>query len=374
MSKHRGDDDVDDDDDETETENFYRAYYTPRLPSSYGGPDRLRRGDGVKKRSIASAREWLSGQDAYTLHKPIRYRFRRRKTVVAGPGEQLQADLIDVRRHARDNDGYGWILTAVDAFSRKAYVAPLKDKSGAEVAKALSTILLTASPKRLQTDKGKEFLNINVRRALDRFGVEHFTSENENVKAALVERFNRTLRNVLHRLYTKTGRERFVDALPDIVAAYNDRVHRALGVSPNEVGATADEDLWLRLYDPLEYFEKRRKSLSPGDPVRISKARTAFQRGFTANWSREVFYVERVLSTTPTTYRIRDWNGESVRGSFYAEELQKIREPEDYRIERVLERKKIRGRKMALVKWLGYPDEFNQWINESDIEDVSVMD
>jgi hypothetical protein len=206
---------------------------------------------------------------------------------------------------------------------------------------------------------------------LRRHDVTHFTSENENVKASIVERFNKTLRNVLHRFFTKTGRQRFVDALPDLVAGYNDRFHTAVGMTPNEVGLANQEDVWLRLYNPLRYFEKASPSLNVGDFVRISKARTAFQRGYTPNWSVELFIVDEVLSTSPTTYRIRDWNGEKIDGSFYEKELQKVREPKEYKIEKILARKKIGRRAMVLVKWEGYSDDFNQWIPESDVRDLT---
>lgn len=124
------------------------------------------------------------------------------------------------------------------------------------------------------------------------------------------------------------------------------------------------------LYDPLRAFLKDPPKLRVGDSVRITKAKTAFQRGYTPNWSVEVFTVTRVLQTTPFTYRVEDWAGESVRGSFYAEELQKIKTPDVYRVEAVLARKKVGRRNMVLVKWLGYPDTFNQWIPESDVVDI----
>jgi PAS domain-containing protein len=358
------------DDDDKLFENYY---YTPSLPSAYGGLRNLRRGLekslGKKAPPGRAVGEWLSGEDAYTLHKAIKRKFKRRKTIVSGPGQQFQADLIDVRRHAADNDGNTFILTVVDVFSRRAFAAPLKNKTGAAVAKALAIVFLDTAPKYLQTDKGKEFFNGEVERTLDRFNVRHFTTENENVKASLVERFNQTLRNALHRFFTKTGRERYVDVLSDVVEAYNDRYHRALGVAPNEVADSGYEDVWLRLYDPLEYFERKRAAFASGDPVRISKARTAFKRGFTDNWSTEIFYVVEVLDTSPITYVVRDWKGETIRGTFYGEELQKVREPTEYRIEEVLRRKKVRGRWMNLVKWVGYGDEFNQWIPESDVHD-----
>ena len=65
-----------------------------------------------------------------------------------------------------------------------------------------------------------------------------------------------------------------------------------------------------------------------------------------------------------------DYNKEELAGTFYHEELQKVREPEEYAVETILERKKIGGKKMVLVKWMGYPDEFNSWISESEIKDI----
>jgi hypothetical protein len=142
-------------------------------------------------------------------------------------------------------------------------------------------------------------------------------------------------------------------------------------MSPNEVCLANQEDVWLRLYNPIRYFEKASPSLNVGDFVRISKARSAFQRGYTPYWSVELFIVDEILSMSPVTYRIRDWNGERIEGSFYEKELQKVREPKEYRIEKILARKKIGRRTMVLVKWEGYSDDFNQWIPESDVRDLT---
>ena len=347
-------------------------YYTPSLPSAFGGKKNLKqRLKKEKKLKLLDKSDyWLSGQDPYTLHKPITRKFPRRETIVAGPNQQLQADLIDVSTHAKDNDNTKFILTVIDVFSKKAWAIPIKNKSGSEVSKALGTVFVQSSPKYLQTDKGKEFLNSEVRGVLDRFKIEHFTSQNETIKASIVERFNKTLRNTLHRYFTKTGRERFIDVLKDFIDAYNNRYHTSLKMTPNEVSENNQEDVWYNLYDPLYAFQTPQPKLKRGDFVRISKAKTAFQRGFTPNWSVEVFIVEKVLSTTPITYSIKDYNGELIEGSFYEKELQKIQEPSVFKIEKVLQRKKIGNKNMVLVKWLDYPDQFNQWIPESDIIDI----
>ena len=354
-------------------DKLYYYYYTPSQPTSYGGARNLKRGlkGRDEKEALEGADDWLTGQDTYTLHKPIKHKFERRKTIVSGPGQQLQADLIDIKGHAQHNDGYKYLLTHIDVFSRLAGAIPLKNKSAAEVSRALDDLFKDKSPARLQTDKGKEFLNSEVKRVLKDHRVHHFTSENENIKASIVERWNRTLRNTLHRYFTKSNGQRYLDILDQVVAAYNDRYHEALSMSPNQVDSANSEDVFYSLYDPLQAFLKPPSTLEPGDHVRISKARTAFQRGYTPNWSVEVFTVTHVIPTTPYTYRIQDWKEEPIEGTFYAQELQKIKEPETYRIESVLDRKKVGRRNMVLVKWLGYPESFNQWIPESDVVDAN---
>ena len=96
-----------------------------------------------------------------------------------------------------------------------------------------------------------------------------------------------------------------------------------------------------------------------GDKVRISKyKRKIFDKGFTPNWTEEVFFINEILPTKPVTYKIRDYNGEVIEGSFYEQELQKTNQ-DTFRIEKILKKK---GKK-AYVKFKGYSNDFNSWVN-----------
>lgn len=346
-----------------------KFYYDPSLPSALGGRKNLYNHIPNKKIDKTIVNKWLSGQDTYTLHKPITRKFPRRNTIVSGINYQFQADLIDVQNISKDNDGYKFILTCIDVFSKRAWAIPIKNKSGHEVSTALSVIFNETSPLYLQTDKGKEFFNNQVKQLLHQFNVNHFTTENESIKASIVERFNRTLRSTFHRYFTKTGRERYIDVLPDLVTAYNSRYHSSLGTSPLKASSQDQEELWYKLYDPKKAFENPLPKLKEGDYVRISKARTPFQRGYTPNWSVEVFRIAKILPTTPPTYSLEDYNKEPILGSFYHHELQKIQKPSTYKIEKILQHKQVNGETMVLVKWLGYPNSFNEWIPKASIID-----
>jgi len=145
--------------------------------------------------SVNSVKRYLLAQDAYTLHKQRRIRFPRRKTYSKGIADLYQADLVDMTNISRYNDSYRFLLTIIDCFSKVAWVVPLPTKSADRVTDAFEKVLASA-PKctMLQTDRGKEFLNEKFQSMLRRHNIHFYTSDNYDINAAVVERFNRTLK------------------------------------------------------------------------------------------------------------------------------------------------------------------------------------
>ncbi len=313
--------------------------------------------------------EWLRGVDAYTLHKPVIRKFKRRPTIVSGLGEQVQADLMDVGKSAEANNGIKFLLVVIDVFSKKVWVEPLKRKTGSEVANGLHNILRETSYRFLQTDKGREFYNPQVSIMLERLGVHHFSSENENIKASVVERVNKTLRGKIQRLMTHTNSDRYIDALPKLVNGYNATRHTATGVAPNDVDYENQEDIWLRMYEKDGASLRRpRPKLDVGDNVRLANAARSFERGYEQRWTEEIFVVSRVWSSgNPPLYSVTDQSGESLAGRFYESELQKVRMPDAFRVEKVLRRRGVGSNARLFVKWFGYPDTFNSWVNADQV-------
>ena len=110
--------------------------------------------------TLAAVREWLRENETYTLHKPVRYKFKRNRVIVNEIDDQWQADLVDVSSLSRFNKGYKFLLTCIDVFSKYAWVVPLRNKTSTSLVNAFQSILDTGrSPDKLQTDKGLEFLN-----------------------------------------------------------------------------------------------------------------------------------------------------------------------------------------------------------------------
>ena len=114
--------------------------------------------------------------------------------------------------------------------------------------------------------------------------------------------------------------------------------------------------------DLEEEVNDKDSNFKVGDYVRTSKYKNIFAKGQTPNWSEKVFVISKIKNTVPWTYVINDLNGEEIIGTFYEKELQKTNQKE-FRIEKVIKRK---GDKLY-VKWKGYDNSFNSWIDKKDL-------
>ncbi|KAK7460750.1 hypothetical protein BaRGS_00038828 [Batillaria attramentaria] len=341
---------------------WVQEYYTPDQPGAFSGATSFQR--HTSQKNSPQLRQWLRGQDSYTLHAPIRRRFQRRPIVVHAPYELWQADLSDVSRLRKHNKGYRFLLAVIDVFSKVAFVRPLKSKTGPALVAAFTDILRHSAqpPHYLQTDKGTEFTNKHMRQLLQRHHIHFYTSQNEDTKAAVVERFQRTLKGRMYRYFTHHNTKRYIDVLQALVDSYNATYHRSIRTQPRLVGPHNQDQVYMALYGKAmeRAFQTPRPQpkFSIGDRVRLAQARRAFQKGYVPKWTQELFTIHRRLKTHPYVYTIRDDRGELIKGTFYEPELQKVHDTGVYKIEKVLRR---RGRQV-LVKWLGYSDEFNSWI------------
>src|SRR5277367_6804718 len=106
-----------------------------------------------------------------------------------------------------------------------------------------------------------------------------------------------------------------------------------------------------------------------GDEVRLSKAKQVFAKGYLPNWTEEIFTITQILDTEPVQYKVQDYRGDEIQGSFYGAELQKVVKPAQYAAEKVIQTRRVRGRTQYLVKWLGYGPEHNSWVD--DIETLA---
>ena len=181
---------------------------------------------------------------------------------------------------------------------------------------------MNTSPIRLvQSDSGKEFKNRKLYDLFKQHKVKHFTSFTE-VKATIVERFNRTLRERLERWFTFSGKHRYIGILPKLTESYNSTIHRSHGLRPSEVSKENEHLVWTRLYEDYFAQPKGQPVFKVGDKVRISRVKSVFAKGAEQSYSEEIFSIYKIdTSFKPVVYYIMDSNSEPITGIFYKYEL-----------------------------------------------------
>ena len=246
-------------------------------------------------------------------------------------------------------------MCVIDLFSKYALVVPFKDEKGIIIVNAFQSILNKSKrkPNKIWVDKGSEFYNTSFKKWLQDNDIIMYSTNNEG-KSVVAERFTRTLKSKIYKHMTSISKNVYIDKLNVIVNKYN-TYHTTIKVNPIDV----KDNTYINTDKEINYKDPKFKV---GDYVRISKYKNIFAKGYMPNWSEEVFVINKIKNTVPWTYVINDLNGEEITGTFYENELQKTNQKE-FRIEKVIKRK---GDKLY-VKWKGYDNSFNSWINKNDI-------
>jgi hypothetical protein len=167
--------------------------------------------------------------------------------------------------------------------------------------------------------------------------------------------------------------KKYIDVLDEFLISYNNTYHRSIKRTPNQVNKADEAEIFLNLYKyRIEDGNKELINLKfeIGNKVRICKIKKTFEKGYLPNFTIEIFIIDKILPSHPPTYIIKDLLGEEIEGTFYETELQKVLEDVEpvYRIEKIIQKKKVKNNTKYLVKWLGYPDKFNSWIEEKDLK------
>ena len=318
-------------------------------------------GWGVRKYGTGYIKKKKFTTLAEELHRPIKRKFKKRRVIVNGIDKIWAADLADLTAFKDYNDGYTFLLLVIDTFSKYGYLILLKNKKGETVADALKDIFEKRKPEKLWTDKGKEFYNKNVKDL-----VELYSTENEE-KSSIAERWVRTIKEKMWKYFTDNNTYKYIDVLPDLVEDYNNTVHSSTKLTPKEASKKKNElTVWRNLYPDRYKKYNITPKFSVGDEVRITKKKKVFEKGYTTRWTEEIFTIKEIRDTNPITYILKDLNDKEIKGTFYEPELQKT-EQQIYRIEKVIEKEKGR----SFVKWKGYSDEFNSWVDNKDLIDLS---
>lgn len=307
----------------------------------------------------------MSKQDIVNeIHRDARKNFKRCSVILKGINDLWQADLIDIQNFCKVNKGYKYILVVIDCFSKFAWAVAVKSKNKYDVTRAFKQILdFNRTPVNLQTDLGKEFYNNIFQELMKEKNINHYSTYSTK-KASIVERLIRTLKGKLYRYFSLAGNYRWCGKeLDNIIKDYNETIHHTTKYKPSDVNYSNEHVVRKNILSSQNQASLKKAKLRVGDCVRISKYKSAFKKGYTPNWSTEIFTIAKIKNTNPVTYLIKDSHKNIILGSFYHQELQKTANPNLYLIEKVIKKK---GNKLY-VKWLGLSEAENSWINKSAV-------
>ena len=296
---------------ESETkENYLQKLYTdPGRPGSFSGLNKLKQAikeDGKHQFTDDQLKTELAKQDTYTVNRVVRRKFKRSRVVAYGINDLIDIDLADFSRLSRYNKKVRFLMVTVDTFSRLLRVHPMLDKSASSVLEALKSIYPAGSPQiqKIRTDLGLEFRNGKVKEFLKTRGIRHVFAS-PPIKAGYAERCIQSLKQLIYRYLYHSQSFRYIEVLDDLVENYNKRPHRSLGkLSSSEVNETNQASVWNKLYiDSLlrKGAHKLRASskntetkfnFSKGDLVRISFAKSPFERSYGEKFTQEAFSIK----------------------------------------------------------------------------------
>src|SRR5699024_3516115 len=213
--------------------------------------------------------------------------------------QQWQADLVEMIPYSKDNKNYKYLLTVIDCFSKFGWAIPIYNKSGIEIYKAFKSIFTKFKRilNKIQTDLVKEFYNKDVKKLFKENNIIHF-STHSNVKASIVERFNRTLKEKMWKYFTENKTNKWIDILDSLLENYNSSYHRSIKMSPllasNKENSSQVEN---NLYGNIKNIEMKKPRYKVGDKVRINKYKSIFAKGYLPNYTSEIFIISEVVKS-----------------------------------------------------------------------------
>lgn len=305
--------------------NIQGTYLAPGHPAAFSRPARVQEYHRDKK--LKDVEKELYTLDSYNLHKEFKKQKFRNPFFVLRKREQIQMDLIDLKELAKFNEGYKYLILAIDIFTKKIKIIPLKNKKAQTTLDAIKTIFrdMGKYPDYLVTDQGSEFTNKKVKDFLNQRGIKYFYPSGEH-KASIAERANRSIENIIFKYMTSRNTKKYIDKLSAIENTYNNRIHRTIKMTPNQAEQNRNQhkvrSIHFASHSPL-IMKKIKPKLSENQVVRIQSFPSKFKRGYKKQATEEKFKIIDVKSHQPVPmYKLKSMDrNDVIAGNFYKNEL-----------------------------------------------------
>ena len=315
------------------------------------------------KRKLGLGNNFTMQDLSNELNKPVINKFERKKIIVNHIDEIHSCDLVDMQKYSRVNKGYKYIFTNIDIFSKYGWSFPLKTKTIKEIKSCFQKIFNERKPKYIWSDQESAFFSKEMLQFFKDNNVKIYYTHSD-LKAVIIERFNRSLRELMMKEFVKNNNTVWYNILPDLINTYNNRYHQTIKMKPKNVNKLNEKHIKNTVYN-YDISNKKPK-FKINDLVRISlKRRTLFDKP-TGNikWSEQIYKIYKINKSNVITYQLKDMNNEIIKGQFYEKELQLTKNTTgEYIIEKILKTNKDK----IYVKWRGYDNSFNSWIDKNTV-------
>ena len=272
----------------------------------------------------AKIEAFLRSNELHSKFKQIvKKKFPRRRIVTRFPFELFQADLIEYPKYKYNNKHFVYCLVIIDCFTKLVWIKPMKTKTGEETARAFDSIFkeFDEHPINLMTDSGLEFFNSKVSHVLSSYNITHYKPRTKTLwKASMAERVIQTIKRKVEKYFHLNKTKSWINVIDQIVDNYNNTPHRSHGFKPIDVVEGNRDDVFKRLY-PNRNISVICK-LSIGDRVRKIREKTLFEKGYTQNWSDEIYEIADVRQSGGVCwYILKTLAGEELSGIWYYYQL-----------------------------------------------------
>ena len=276
------------------------------------------------KRKLGLGNNFTMDDLSQELNKPTINKFPRQKVIVNHINEIHSTDLVDMTQYSKINKNYKYIFTNIDIFSKIAYAFPLKSKKIQDIKPCFEKIFKKNKPKYIWSDKEPAFLSKEMQKFFKDNNVKIYYT-NSNLKAVIIERFNRSLRELMMKHFTKNNNTVWYNILPKLIKIYNNRYHSTIKMKPIEVNKSNQKFIKENIYAYNKITKNPKFKIN--DLVRISlKRRPIFDKASgNIKWSKELFKIHSINRSNLITYKLKDLNDEIIAGIFYERELQKTK-------------------------------------------------
>ena len=361
-------------------DDFFDRYHSAEYPYSFAGKNTVKQHVRVKRKVLDKI---LSKSDIYTGFREFKKSNDLPPIRTYGENYLWEGDLMFFTHpdFVKANDGNLYILAMIDSFTKMVRLTPLRTKDTKTVTARLLRVFNFEKPKYLRVDAGGEFISNQFTSMCKDQGVKLYIAM-EPIKCAFIERFNRTFKRILVQIMENNNTIRWIDHIREAIDIYHSRWHSSLKMSPNEAEQDENHDK-IHEINLNKYIKFDRKILlknrnppkfKRGQIVKIFKKKGIFSKGYIQNSTTEffeIYHIDRKLSRD--RYYLKDLNGDKILGSFYDNYLVAYTPPADgaeYRIDptfKGFKKRNINRVPHIWVKWLGWPEKFNQFVPLSDV-------